>query len=78
MDLPTISDEKNEEKPMEWQSVQQEQIRIINAINDPEEMEKLGKMAVDSFEELEKLFAMPDYLRGGMPPSNQFDHFINI
>jgi hypothetical protein len=41
-------------------------------------MEKLGKMAVDSFEELEKLFAMPDYLKADLRPSNQFDHFINI
>ena len=78
MDLPTISDEKNEEKPMEWESVQQEQIRIINAINDPDEMEKLGKMAVENFEELEKLFAMPEYLRVGVPPSNLFNHYINI
>ena len=42
-------------------------------------MEKLGKMAFENIEELEKLFAIPDYLR--YPPKqeeNKFDHYIHL
>ena len=65
LDLPTISDEKYDPAPMEWESVTEEQARIINAINDPDEMEKLGRMAFENVEELHRLFAMPPYLLKG-------------
>lgn len=84
-ELPTINDFVDTDNTAEYLSLEESRARqngILEAINDLDQMLKLGKMAIDQPDQLYKMLALPSFLesRQIIKEANlgqsKFNHFI--
>ena len=93
-------EKRNPQKPVaegsqrtseELKATEEQELRkkgLMNEINDIEKMLELGRMAMESYEEYEKLFALPSYMEyenvqreyrrqeSALGQARKFDHLI--